>query len=169
MPARHLGHDRSRLERLPADPSPVVRRPPPPAQHPVDHLEAAHLGQRLKSRVKSRHKTILRKERQGRTSGDGQEGGSGQRLLRAAARRETASPIIAGLFDLWDAELPRIKGKSKLAEAIRYASSRRPIIERYLGDGRIKIDSNVGERAIRLQAIVRKNALFAGSEGGGRT
>jgi hypothetical protein len=37
----------------------------------------------------------------------------------------------AALFDLWDKELPRLSGKSKLAEAIRYATSRRTALERY--------------------------------------
>ena len=37
----------------------------------------------------------------------------------------------------------------------------------FLDDGRIKIDSNVVERAIRPIALNRKNALFAGSDGGG--
>ncbi|WP_234896094.1 IS66 family transposase, partial [Sinorhizobium meliloti] len=36
-------------------------------------------------------------------------------------------------------------------------------------DGRIELDSNIVERAIRPQAITRKNSLFAGSDGGGRT
>ena len=60
-------------------------------------------------------------------------------------------------------------GKSKLAEAIRYATSRRTALERFVSDGRIEIDSNTVERAIRPQTITRKNALFAGSHGGGRT
>uniref|UniRef100_UPI00292ECEC7 IS66 family transposase n=1 Tax=Bradyrhizobium sp. 33ap4 TaxID=3061630 RepID=UPI00292ECEC7 len=57
----------------------------------------------------------------------------------------------------------RISGKSKLAEAIRYAVSRRAIFERFLTDGRIELDSNIVERAIRPQTITRKNSLFAGS------
>src|SRR6185437_7132087 len=77
--------------------------------------------------------------------------------------------IVADLFKLWETELPRISGKSKLAEAIRYATSRREILGRFLLDGRIEIDSNTVERAIRPQTITRKNALFAGSHGGGRT
>ncbi|MER9578711.1 transposase domain-containing protein, partial [Mesorhizobium sp. M0400] len=35
--------------------------------------------------------------------------------------------------------------------------------------GRIEIDSNIVERAIRPQTITRKNSLFAGGQGGGRT
>ena len=34
----------------------------------------------------------------------------------------------------------------------------------FLADGRVEIDSNIVERAIRPQTIVRKNAIFAGSD-----
>jgi transposase len=40
-------------------------------------------------------------------------------------------------------------------------------LTRFLDDGRIEIDSNVVERVIRPIALNRKNALFAGSDGGG--
>jgi len=88
---------------------------------------------------------------------------------RRSVRQAQTAPIVADLFELWQAELARIPGKSRLAEAIRYATSRREALERFLGDGRIEIDSNTVERAIRPQTITRKNALFAGSDGGGRT
>ena len=38
---------------------------------------------------------------------------------------------------------------------------------RYVGDGRLEIDNNAAERAIRPLAIGRKNYLFAGSDRGG--
>lgn len=88
---------------------------------------------------------------------------------RRSVRQAQSAPIVADLFELWQAELARIPGKSRLAEAIRYATSRREALEHFLGDGRIEIDSNTVERAIRPQTITRKNALFAGSDGGGRT
>jgi hypothetical protein len=88
---------------------------------------------------------------------------------RVAARQQISAAIVAELCELWNKTLPRISGKSKLAEAIRYAISRRAIFERFLTDGRIELDSNIVERAIRPQAITRKNSLFAGSDGGGRT
>jgi transposase len=88
---------------------------------------------------------------------------------RLAARRTTSANIVQALFDLWERELPRISGKSKLAEAIRYARSHRAVLGLFLDDGRVEIDSNIVERAIRPQAITRKNSLFAGSAGGGRT
>ncbi|MEY4891144.1 MAG: hypothetical protein RIQ75_2274 [Pseudomonadota bacterium] len=88
---------------------------------------------------------------------------------RAAARQAVSAPIVAELFTLWQKTLPRISGKSKLAEALRYAIARREIFERFLTDGLIELDSNIVERAIRPQTITRKNSLFAGSDGGGRT
>jgi transposase len=89
--------------------------------------------------------------------------------IRVAARREISAAIFADLFALWQATLPRVSEKSKLAEALRYAISRRNSFERFLTDGRIELDSNIVERAIRPHAITRKNSLFAGSDGGGRT
>jgi len=88
---------------------------------------------------------------------------------RAELRQEKSSAIVASLFELWEKELGKVSGKSKTAEAIRYALTRREALERFLTDGRIEIDSNIVERAIRPQTITRKNSLFAGSEGGGRT
>ncbi len=88
---------------------------------------------------------------------------------RVAARQERSATIVRELFTLWQVTLPRVSGKSKLAEALRYAISRRDVFERFLTDGRVELDSNIVERAIRPQAIIRKNSLFAGSDGGGRT
>lgn len=89
--------------------------------------------------------------------------------IRAAFRQEQSETIVARLFDLWEKELGKVSGKSKTAEAIRYAFNRREALERFVTDGRVEIDSNIVERAIRPQTITRKNSLFAGSEGGGRT
>ena len=88
---------------------------------------------------------------------------------RGMAREKRSTSIVNDLFAAWERELPRLSGKSKLAEAIRYAIARRSTLKRFLGDGRIEIDSNIVERTIRPHAITRKNALFAGSDGGGRT
>lgn len=87
----------------------------------------------------------------------------------AAFRQEQSETIVARLFELWEKELDKVSGKSETAEAIRYAFTRREALERFLTDGRVEIDSNIVERAIRPQTITRKNSLFAGSEGGGRT
>jgi len=66
-----------------------------------------------------------------------------------------------------EAQLAAVSQKSTIAEAIRYALTRWSGLTRFLDDGRIEIDSNVVERTIRPLALNRKNALFAGSDGGG--
>jgi transposase len=63
-------------------------------------------------------------------------------------------------------ELHRVPPRGGLADAIRYALTRWPPLCRFLEDGRIEIDSNTVERAIRPIALGRKNHLFAGSDGG---
>lgn len=88
---------------------------------------------------------------------------------RRRVRQKRSSVVVRELFASFERELPRLSGKSRLAEAIRYALCRRVVLERFLADGRIEIDSNIVERTIRPHAITRKNALFAGSDGGGRT
>ena len=85
---------------------------------------------------------------------------------RRAARRDRSRPIIAALEPWLREKLGLISQKTKLAEAIRYALSRWQGLTRFLEDGRIEIDSNVVERAIRPIALNRKNAPFAGSDGG---
>ncbi|MGE3370817.1 MAG: IS66 family transposase [Rhizobiaceae bacterium] len=86
---------------------------------------------------------------------------------RHTARQERSRPIIEA-FEPWLREkLSLISQKTRLAEAIRYALSRWAGLSRFLDDGRIEIDSNAVERSIRPIALNRKNALFAGSDGGG--
>ncbi|MER9064926.1 IS66 family transposase, partial [Mesorhizobium sp. M0698] len=68
--------------------------------------------------------------------------------VRITARQEKSAAVVAALFALWEKELPKLSGKSKPAEAIRYALGRRAALERFLTDGRIEIDSNTVERAI---------------------
>jgi len=86
---------------------------------------------------------------------------------RRAHRQQNSQPILDQLEPWLRTKLGLISQKSKLAEAIRYALSRWEGLTRFLDDGRIEIDSNVVERSIRPIALNRKNALFAGSDGGG--
>lgn len=85
---------------------------------------------------------------------------------RCAARQDKSRPIVNALEPWLREKLALISQKTKLAEAIRYALARWDGLTRFIDDGRIEIDSNVVERAIRPIALNRKNALFAGSDGG---
>ncbi len=63
--------------------------------------------------------------------------------------------------------LSQVSRKSEIAVAIRYALSRWRALLRYVDDGRLEIDNNAAERALRTVALGRKNYLFAGSDAGG--
>jgi transposase len=85
---------------------------------------------------------------------------------RRAVRHERSRPLVEA-FEPWlRMKLQLISQKTKLAEAIRYTLSRWQGLCLFLDDGRIEIDNNVIERSIRPLALTRKNALFAGSDGG---
>jgi hypothetical protein len=71
-------------------------------------------------------------------------------------------------FHAWlTATKPKLSPKSALAAAVRYALSRWIALTRFIADGRLEVDNNVAERAIRPLALGRKNYLFAGSDAGG--
>jgi transposase len=86
---------------------------------------------------------------------------------RRAERQARAGPLLQA-FRIWlEATLPKLSRKSDLAIGMRYALSRWQALSRYLDDGRLEIDNNAAERALRGVALGRKNWLFAGSDKGG--
>src|SRR3954464_14114290 len=85
---------------------------------------------------------------------------------RRAIRQERSRPIVDALHAWLTAQLARVSGKSGLAEAIRYALRHWPGLVLFLEDGRLELDTNTVERAIRPIALGRKSSLFAGSDGG---
>jgi transposase len=86
---------------------------------------------------------------------------------RRAVRRERSSPLLEALKAWLDQTLKTLSQKSATAKAIRYALGRWEALGRYCDDGRIEIDNNAAERALRCVALGRKNFLFAGSDAGG--
>jgi transposase len=87
--------------------------------------------------------------------------------IRRAGRQAKSRALVEDLFAWLEAQLARLPGRAPTANAIRYALNHREGLERFLGDGRIEIDSNVVERAIRPLVLSRKNALFASGDDGG--
>ncbi|MFZ7094511.1 IS66 family transposase [Primorskyibacter sp. 2E233] len=88
---------------------------------------------------------------------------------RLAARQKSSKPKVDA-FKLWaEHQLTRIPGKSDLAKAFRYGLSRWPSFCLFLTDGRVAIDNNAAERAMRPIGIGRKNWLFAGADTGAET
>lgn len=94
--------------------------------------------------------------------------GQSRDARRAIRQTETRPKVEA--FKAWsEVQLSRIPGKSDLAKAFRYALNRWAAFTLFLDDGRIAIDNNAAERAIKPVVIGRKNFLFAGSDAGGET
>ena len=86
---------------------------------------------------------------------------------RRNVRQARAGPELEALNAWLHATLTTLSKKSELAVAIRYALSRWTALTRYRDDGRLEIDNNAAERALRAVALGRKNWLFAGSDDGG--
>lgn len=87
---------------------------------------------------------------------------------RRRERQQRSKPIAEALRTWAEQTLPRLSRKSELAKAFRYMRSRWKALLRCLDDGRLALDNNPAERALRCVAIGRKNYLFAGSDAGGR-
>jgi hypothetical protein len=85
---------------------------------------------------------------------------------RRVVRQQKAKPLVEALKSWLEKTLAQVPGGSNIAKAIRYLLKHWEGLIRFLDDGRIEIDSNTVERAMRPIALTRKNALFAGSDEG---
>ena len=88
---------------------------------------------------------------------------------RRTARQAETKPILEALKEHLMTVLSEISGQSTLAKAIRYTLGHWDGLVAFLDDGRIDVDTNPVERSMRPIGLGRKNALFAGSSGGGRS
>jgi hypothetical protein len=86
---------------------------------------------------------------------------------REAVRQVRAGPELKLLHDWLHKTATTLSRKSELAKAIRYALSNWIALSRFCDDGRLEVDNNAAERALRAVALGRKNWLFAGSDDGG--
>lgn len=86
---------------------------------------------------------------------------------RREVRQEHSKPIVTALNVWLKEQLMTLSRKSVTADAIGYAMNQWQALIRYVDDGRIEIDNNAAERALRSVAIGRKNYLFLGSDAGG--
>ena len=86
---------------------------------------------------------------------------------RRRERLERAAPLLKDLHAWLSETLGRVSAKSDLAQAIGYSLAHWQALTRYCEDGRIEIDNNAAERALRGVGLGRKNYLFFGSDAGG--
>jgi transposase len=88
---------------------------------------------------------------------------------RRDVRNTRSRPLLESLKQWFEETLGKLSRKSDTAMAVRYALGRWEALMRFCDDGRIEIDNNAAERALRVVALGRKNFLFAGSDGGGES
>ena len=87
---------------------------------------------------------------------------------RRLVRQQHSRPLVEAMHTWLTGQLARLSGRATLAQAMRYALNHWNGLVLYLDDGRLEMDTNTVERAMRPVALGRKNALFAGSDSGGR-
>ena len=87
--------------------------------------------------------------------------------IREKVRKKKSLPIIKELILWMKKSHPKLPKSSATAKAIQYALNLEVALKKYTADGKVEIDNNLAERAMRIVAIGRKNYLFAGSDAGG--
>src|SRR4051812_41846869 len=86
---------------------------------------------------------------------------------RLAVRRERSAPILAELEPWLRQQQERLSRKSEVGKAIAHTTRRWEALTRFMADGRVCLNNNAAERALRGVAVGRRNWTFAGSDRGG--
>jgi transposase len=87
---------------------------------------------------------------------------------RCACRHEQSVPILQRIAAERDTLAATVLPKSPLGDAVRYLTNQWAALQRFVGDGRFRIDNNGAENQLRAVAVGRKDWLFAGSFEGAR-
>jgi len=84
-------------------------------------------------------------------------------IKRKVLRDKKIKPLLAQIKTWIEAEQFNVLPKSPIGKAMTYFVNQYPKLEAIFEDGRIELDNNLIENAIRPMAIGRKNYLFCGS------
>ena len=90
----------------------------------------------------------------------------GDHEARRAARDERSRPVLTELRQWLESTAPAVPPGSLFGKALHYLSAQWPKLIRYIEDGRIPIDTNLVENAIRPFALGRRNWLFSATPKG---
>jgi transposase len=95
------------------------------------------------------------------------------RPLNAAGRQQLreaqARPVLARIKVWLKARVLDTLPKSPLGQALTYALNQWTALTRFVENGALEADNNLGENALRPICLGRKNYLFVGSDAGGRS
>ncbi len=84
-----------------------------------------------------------------------------------ALRQERSAPVVEQIFATIEREVGRFEPRTSIAKAMRYMLNQRVPLTLFLKAARVPIHNNLSERALRIVALLRKAALFVGSDEGG--
>jgi transposase len=87
-------------------------------------------------------------------------------ITDGAKRRELATPIIEELYRYVDAERPKVTKGKPIHQAFGYLINQKIPLLRFLADGRLRLDNNLSELALRAEVVGSKNWIFCGSDNG---
>ena len=85
---------------------------------------------------------------------------------RKTVREERSTPVLNELRQWLESTAPVVPPGSLFGKALHYLNAQWPKLIRYIEDGRIPIDTNLVENAIRPFALGRRNWLFSASPKG---
>lgn len=87
---------------------------------------------------------------------------------RKSARLNVSKPVLDEFRDWLEYQKPRVIPKSLLGKAVTYCINQWPKLNTFLEDGRLELDNNRAERAIKRFVMGRKAWLFANTQAGAR-
>lgn len=90
------------------------------------------------------------------------------RAKRESVRRKESAPVVEAFFKWCEVQAETALDGSPIAAALTYATNQQDGLQRFLKDGRLPLDNNISERALRREAVGRKNWIFVGSDDGAR-
>jgi transposase len=83
---------------------------------------------------------------------------------RKERRDQTVRPLVDAFFDWARDEYAKLEGRGLVATALGYSVRHELALRRFLDDGRLRMDNNPAENALRTVALGRKVFLFYGSD-----
>src|ERR1700742_3763449 len=149
--------------------TPPTRRSPP--RRPMAGSRSPSAGRTCGAgsstmpRVKRRSPVRRLRESPRSTQSRRRSGAQAPTSVAACARRKS-KPLVMAFRPWLKHQLARVSGKSGIADELRYGLNHWEGLVRFLDDGRVELDTNIVERGIRPIVLNRKNALFAGHDGG---
>ena len=85
-----------------------------------------------------------------------------------ALREAESRPAVDRIFEMLRLAQGQAGPRSALGQALAYAINQEKELRVFLDDPKVAVDNNVSERALRIVALLRKNALFVGHDLGGQ-